>query len=244
MLTSSAQNNRYLYTGREWDGAISLYHYRARMYDASLGRFCSKDPIGYLGGSACLYCYVGGRPVGSLDPSGMLQGTLPGLPLPPPGVGIGIGGVGTGIGVGTGVGIGVGVGVLIDIWITGPLVDDTFTEIAYDWWPSDQPAPVRPPVPIPIDTPPKGNDDDCDRPKCKPCKPGVGTIAYRIDRHPSPEHRISPTEVVGVPHSHRHQMNQSPPSAGCKCFWKKLDKHPVPGEQFPEMSPALGGGVM
>lgn len=42
-LTSSAQNNRYTYTGREWDSTMSLYHYRARMYNPALGRICSKD---------------------------------------------------------------------------------------------------------------------------------------------------------------------------------------------------------
>ncbi|GAB5404837.1 MAG: hypothetical protein Aurels2KO_30680 [Aureliella sp.] len=57
ILTSSAQNNRYTYTGREWDQTISLYHYRARMYDASLGRFCSKDPIGYADGRSLYSAY-------------------------------------------------------------------------------------------------------------------------------------------------------------------------------------------
>lgn len=42
----SAHANRYLYTGREWDPTIFQYHYRARMYDANLGRFCSRDPVG------------------------------------------------------------------------------------------------------------------------------------------------------------------------------------------------------
>ena len=31
--TSSVENNRYTYTGREWDEGLALYHYRARMYD-------------------------------------------------------------------------------------------------------------------------------------------------------------------------------------------------------------------
>jgi RHS repeat-associated protein len=48
LRTESSYNNLYMYTGREWDQALQMYHYRARMYDANLGRFCSKDPIGYL----------------------------------------------------------------------------------------------------------------------------------------------------------------------------------------------------
>jgi RHS repeat-associated protein len=80
--------------------------------------------------------------------------------------------------------------------------------------------------------------DKCDRRKCRPCIPPVGTIAYRVDRPPSPPHNGIPT-----PHSHRYQMRQSPPKAGCRCFWKKLDKDPFPGELTPEMRPAAGGGI-
>ncbi|WP_218933568.1 RHS repeat-associated core domain-containing protein [Rubripirellula lacrimiformis] len=46
-LTTSTENNRYTYTGREYDEALGLYHYRARMYDSESGRFCSRDPIGH-----------------------------------------------------------------------------------------------------------------------------------------------------------------------------------------------------
>ena len=31
---TSAVGNRYTFTGREWDTALALYHYRARMYDS------------------------------------------------------------------------------------------------------------------------------------------------------------------------------------------------------------------
>ncbi len=48
--TSTAEGNRYTYTGREWDEESELYHYRARMYDPLSGRFCSRDPIGYVDG--------------------------------------------------------------------------------------------------------------------------------------------------------------------------------------------------
>ncbi len=70
VLNSSAQNNRYTYTGREWDNDIQQYHYRARMYDPALGRFCSRDPIGYGGGN-CLYLYVDARPASSMDSLGL-----------------------------------------------------------------------------------------------------------------------------------------------------------------------------
>jgi len=51
----------YTYTGREFDSETGLYYYRARYYDASVGRFLSNDPIG-LSGGLNLYGYVGNRP--------------------------------------------------------------------------------------------------------------------------------------------------------------------------------------
>ncbi|QDS94253.1 tRNA(Glu)-specific nuclease WapA precursor [Roseimaritima multifibrata] len=55
VLSGSAYGNRYTYTGREWDGDLGLYHYRARMYDPVAGWFVSRDPVGYTD-SASLYC--------------------------------------------------------------------------------------------------------------------------------------------------------------------------------------------
>ncbi len=43
----------------------------ARYYDPEVGRFISKDPIGFAGGDLNLYNYVGGNPVNSIDPSGL-----------------------------------------------------------------------------------------------------------------------------------------------------------------------------
>jgi RHS repeat-associated protein len=71
LLTASAISNRYTYTGREWDNDIRQYHYRARMYDASLGRFCGRDPIGYKAGDLCVYRFVFSQPTNRLDPSGL-----------------------------------------------------------------------------------------------------------------------------------------------------------------------------
>ncbi|WP_146583107.1 RHS repeat domain-containing protein, partial [Neorhodopirellula pilleata] len=70
-LTASAEGNRYTYTSREFDEDLGLYHYRARMYDADAGRFCSKDPIGYEGSPGNLYCYALDSPISSVDPSGL-----------------------------------------------------------------------------------------------------------------------------------------------------------------------------
>ena len=43
----------------------------ARDYDAYTGRWTAKDPIGFGGGQANLYAYVGSDPVNRIDPSGL-----------------------------------------------------------------------------------------------------------------------------------------------------------------------------
>jgi RHS repeat-associated protein len=64
---------RYGYTGRERDPDTVLVHYRARWYDAELGRFLSEDPIGFRGGDVNVYAYVGSNSLNEDDPLG-LQG--------------------------------------------------------------------------------------------------------------------------------------------------------------------------
>ncbi|HBJ35329.1 MAG TPA: hypothetical protein DDZ51_11370 [Planctomycetaceae bacterium] len=85
VISSSAIANRYTYTGREWDEGLSLYHYRARMYDAVAGRFVSRDPIGYEGSEWNLYELGASSPLNQLDPSGMISvfGFDPPMDLPP-----------------------------------------------------------------------------------------------------------------------------------------------------------------
>ncbi len=71
LQTGSASNNRYTYTGREWDAGLSLYHYRARMYDAVAERFASRDPIGFNSTDTNLHRFVFNQPLVQLDPSGL-----------------------------------------------------------------------------------------------------------------------------------------------------------------------------
>ncbi|MFN9962999.1 MAG: RHS repeat domain-containing protein [Planctomycetota bacterium] len=47
--TSSFQN-RYTYTGREWDPTLRLYYFRARWLEPKAGRFIGRDPLGYVDG--------------------------------------------------------------------------------------------------------------------------------------------------------------------------------------------------
>ena len=66
---TGSSTSTYQYTGRENDGT-GLYFYRARYYNPSLQRFVSEDPIGFGGGQANLYAYVGNSPVNMIDPTG------------------------------------------------------------------------------------------------------------------------------------------------------------------------------
>ncbi|MEQ1723122.1 MAG: RHS repeat-associated core domain-containing protein [Pseudobdellovibrio sp.] len=62
------------YTGREYDAEIKLYYYRARYYDASLGRFIQEDAFaGRLSQAVSVtnrYIYVFNNPLNYVDPSG------------------------------------------------------------------------------------------------------------------------------------------------------------------------------
>ena len=62
------------YAGGLYDTQTTLVRFGARDYDASVGRWINKDPIGFAGGFSNLYEYVNNDPINRIDPSG-LQGT-------------------------------------------------------------------------------------------------------------------------------------------------------------------------
>jgi RHS repeat-associated protein len=83
---TSDVNNRYLFTGREYDPCVGLYYYRARFYNPSIGCFMQTDPIGILPDGEIdnsfdpllrhvdidvLYEYVGNNPLNWIDPWGL-----------------------------------------------------------------------------------------------------------------------------------------------------------------------------
>ncbi len=83
--SGAASANVFQYAGRENEGN-GLYYLRARYYSPLLGRFISEDPLGFAGGDANLYAYVGNSPTSFIDPFGRSRdcfwsscGGLPGV---------------------------------------------------------------------------------------------------------------------------------------------------------------------
>ena len=63
--------SRFLFTGREWDAELGIYHYRARAYSPELGRFLQQDPIDFNSGDINLSRYVSNVITSRIDPLGL-----------------------------------------------------------------------------------------------------------------------------------------------------------------------------
>ena len=68
---TTAINNRFLFTGREYQEKFGFYEYRARAYNPTIGRFMSEDPKGYDAGDYNLYRYCSNDPWDKTDPTGL-----------------------------------------------------------------------------------------------------------------------------------------------------------------------------
>ncbi|HRI65654.1 MAG TPA: hypothetical protein PK156_15510 [Polyangium sp.] len=98
--------------------------------------------------------------------------------------------------------------------------------------PTATPTTTSPPIPIGASQ------------RCLPCLPvPVGGIAYEYH---SAAAGNEPHDGMAN-HTHHFKMNQSPPAAGCRCFWKRNfvsptpEFSPLPGAVL--VSPAAGGGI-
>jgi RHS repeat-associated protein len=67
---ASAIGNTYLYTGRERDPETGLQLNRHRYYASHLGRWLTRDPVGYQGGMN-MYAYLEGQVLIDVDPFGL-----------------------------------------------------------------------------------------------------------------------------------------------------------------------------
>jgi RHS repeat-associated protein len=69
---SQAVSDRHGFTQRERDGESNLMHFRARSYDASSGRFISKDPAKFFP-MVNPYSYASSNPIMRSDPLGLID---------------------------------------------------------------------------------------------------------------------------------------------------------------------------
>ena len=68
-IPNAANQGRFQYTGQAWIPELGMYHYKARIYSPTLGRFLQVDPVGYED-QINLYAYVGNDPVNNTELDG------------------------------------------------------------------------------------------------------------------------------------------------------------------------------
>lgn len=61
------------FAGGLYDGQTGLVRFGARDYDPVVGRWITKDPIGFGGGDTNLYNYTDGNPISNIDPLGLAR---------------------------------------------------------------------------------------------------------------------------------------------------------------------------
>ena len=211
--------NDYLYSGEQFDKTTGLYQLRARWYQPATGRFYTRDS---LDGVPCFpdsfspYMYTSGDPVNMIDPTGhdaAVETAEIDSALLLGGLIIAVYAVGRQVAC--------VLAVVASVLYGVALYAGNIESIQLNF--STCSATVTP-----------------GKPRCNPCIPPVGTIAYRLDLT-GPPHRGVPT-----PHWHLYEMNQNPNN--CQCFWADIPDNrggfgsgPPPPGSVP-ITPAGGGG--
>jgi RHS repeat-associated protein len=216
--TGSTPNN-YLYSGEPFDNTTGLYQLRARWYQPGTGRFYTRDS---LDGVPCFpasfspYMYTSGDPVNMIDPTGHDEAVETAE-------------IDSALLLG---------GVLIAVYLVGRQVACVLAVVASVLYGVAIYAGNIESIQLNFST--CSAEVTPGKPRCNPCIPPVGTIAYRLDVN-GPPHRGVPT-----PHWHLYQMNQNPNN--CQCFWADIPDNrggfgsgPPPPGSVPITPPAGGG---
>jgi len=69
--TNPSFENPFGFAGGLYDQDTGLVRFGARDYDPEIGRWTSKDPIGFGGGSTNFYSYILNEPINFIDPLGL-----------------------------------------------------------------------------------------------------------------------------------------------------------------------------
>jgi RHS repeat-associated protein len=74
-IPGATNEGRFQYTGQAWIPELGMYHYKARVYSPTLGRFLQVDPVGYED-QENHYAYVDNDPLNKVDPTGEVLDTI------------------------------------------------------------------------------------------------------------------------------------------------------------------------
>jgi RHS repeat-associated protein len=84
MARGGTLDQPYQFSTKRYDDQTGLAYFGYRFYSPELGRWISRDPIGFAGGDVNLYGYVGNSPPNKVDPLGLADVGMAWWPSWPP----------------------------------------------------------------------------------------------------------------------------------------------------------------